>query len=75
MLPFQRVRREVYKYQKQLPSNHIENLDLYLRIASPLIPRDPALGHFRIRHPDLQPSNIIVSRSPDSNLHVIGLID
>ena len=38
-------------------------------------PRDPALRHFRIRHPDLQPSNIIVSRSSDSNLHVVGLID
>ena len=37
--------------------------------------RGPALNHFRIRHPDLQPSNIIVSRSPDSNLHVVGLID
>ncbi|KZT05313.1 protein kinase subdomain-containing protein PKL CAK Fmp29, partial [Laetiporus sulphureus 93-53] len=75
LLPFQRVRREVYKYQKQLPSDHIENLERYLRIASSLIPRDPALGHFRIRHPDLQPNNIIVSRSRDSNLQVVGLID
>jgi hypothetical protein len=74
-LPFQRVRREGYKYQEQPPSDHIENLDRYLLIASSLIPRNPALGHFHIRHPDLQPSNIIVSRSPDSNLHVAGLID
>jgi hypothetical protein len=74
-LPFQRARREAYQYQEQQPSDHIENLNRYLRIASPLIPRDPALGHFRIRHPDLQPSNIIVSGSPDSNLHVVGLID
>src|SRR5579863_3013297 len=29
----------------------------------------------RSRHPDLQQSNIIVSRSPDSNLHVVGLFD
>jgi hypothetical protein len=69
------MRRRVYKYQEQPPSDHIENLDRYLRIASALIPRDPALAHFRIRHPDLQPSNIIVSRSPDSNLRVVGLID
>ncbi|KIL65763.1 hypothetical protein M378DRAFT_76367 [Amanita muscaria Koide BX008] len=75
LLPFQRVRREAYKYQEQPPSDHIENLDRYLLIASSLIPRNPALGQFRIRHPDLQPSNIIVSRSPDSNLHVVGLID
>ena len=75
LLPFQRARREAYQYQEQPPLDHIENLDRYLRIASSLIPRDPALGHFRIRHPDLQPGNIIVSRSADSNLHVIGLID
>jgi len=35
----------------------------------------PAVSHFRIRHPDLQQSNIIVSRSPDSNWHVVGLLD
>ncbi|TDL19833.1 protein kinase subdomain-containing protein PKL CAK Fmp29 [Rickenella mellea] len=75
LLPFQRVWREGYKYEEQPPSDHIENLDRYLRIASQLIPRDPTLSQFRIRHPDLQPSNIIVSKSPDSNLHVIGLID
>lgn len=74
MLPFQRARREVYEYQKQLPSDHIEILDHYLRIASPLVPRDPALRHFRIRHPDFQPRNIILSnKSPD--LHIVGLID
>ncbi|THG98003.1 hypothetical protein EW026_g4119 [Hermanssonia centrifuga] len=67
--------REAYKYQEQPPSDHIENLDRYLLIASSLIPRNPALNQFRIRHPDLRPSNIIVSRSPDSNLHVVGLID
>jgi hypothetical protein len=38
-------------------------------------PRDPALSHFCICHPDLQPSNVIVSRSPDANLYVVGLID
>ena len=69
------MRREGYQYQKQLPSDHIENLDRFLLIASSLIPRNPALSHFRIRHPDLQPGNIIVSRSPDANLHIISLID
>ncbi|KAF8270741.1 hypothetical protein EI94DRAFT_1885584, partial [Lactarius quietus] len=50
LLPFQRVRRECYKYQEQSLSDHIENLDRYLLIASSLIPRNPALDHFRIRH-------------------------
>ena len=68
LLPFRRERREVYQYQEQSPSDHVENLNRYLLIASSLVPRNPALGHFRIRHPDLQPSNIIVSRSLDSNI-------
>ncbi|KIK22004.1 hypothetical protein PISMIDRAFT_11881 [Pisolithus microcarpus 441] len=76
LLPFQRGRREAYQYQEQQPSDHIENLDRYLRIAPSLIARDPTRDHFCIRHPDLQPSNIIVSRSPDSDSYVIvGLID
>ena len=75
LLPFLRERREGYQYKKQPPSDHIQNLDRYLLIASSLIPRNPALSHFCIRHPDPQPSNIIVSRSPDCNLHVVGLID
>lgn len=74
LLPFDRAMRETYKYQKQPPSDHIENLERYLRIASSLIPRDWA-SCFHIRHPDLRPGNIIVSRSPDSNLHIVGLID
>jgi len=69
------MRREHYQYQEQLPSDHIENLDRYLLIASSLIPRNPALGHFCIRHPDLQPGNIIVSRSLESDLHIVSLID
>ena len=76
LLPFQRVRREAYKYQKQLPSDHIENLDRYVRIVSSLIPSNSVLNRFCIRHPDLQPNNIIVSESPDdSNLKIVGLVD
>ncbi|KZT03136.1 uncharacterized protein LAESUDRAFT_762129 [Laetiporus sulphureus 93-53] len=66
LLPFQRVRREGYRYQEQPPSDHIENLHRYLLIASSLIPRNPALGHFCIRHPDPQPSNIINYDDPIS---------
>ncbi|KAI0051949.1 hypothetical protein FA95DRAFT_1469404, partial [Auriscalpium vulgare] len=42
---------------------------------SSLVPRDQALGHFRIRHPDPQPSDIIVSKSPGSEWQVVGLLD
>ncbi|KAG7441085.1 protein kinase subdomain-containing protein PKL/CAK/Fmp29 [Guyanagaster necrorhizus] len=75
LLPFERVRREGYQYQEQPPSDHIENLDRYLLIALSLVPRNPALRHFCIRHPDLHPSNIIVSTSPDSKWQVVGLLD
>ena len=75
LLPFQRMRREGYQYQKQSPSDHIENLNRYLLIASSFVPRDPALSHLRIRHPDPQHNDIVVSRSPDSNRQVVGLID
>ncbi|KAJ7768380.1 protein kinase subdomain-containing protein PKL/CAK/Fmp29 [Mycena metata] len=74
--PFHRERREAYGFKEQSPSDHIKNLERYLLIASSLIPKNSALHHFRIRHPDLQPSNVIVSTSPDSNqLKIVGLLD
>ena len=75
LLPFRRERRAGYQYQEQSPSAHIENLNLYLLIASSLVPRDPTLSRFCIRHPDLQQSNIVVSRSPDSDCQVVSLLD
>ncbi|GLB36077.1 putative protein kinase subdomain-containing protein PKL CAK Fmp29 [Lyophyllum shimeji] len=75
LLPFQPLSREGYRYQKQSPLDHIKNLERYLLIASSLVPRDPALCHFRIRHPDLRQSDIIVSRSPGSNWQVVCLLD
>ncbi|KAL0957922.1 hypothetical protein HGRIS_000103 [Hohenbuehelia grisea] len=76
LLPFQRERRDAYGYQEQQPSDHIQNLDRYLRIVSMLTPRRSAVDYFCLRHPDLQPGNVIVSRSPDSNSYlVVGLID
>ncbi|KAJ7076062.1 protein kinase subdomain-containing protein PKL/CAK/Fmp29 [Mycena belliarum] len=76
LLPFQRERREAYGYKEQSPSDHIKNLERYLLVASSLVPKNPALHHFRIRHPDLQPSNVIVSTSSDSNqLEIVGLLD
>jgi hypothetical protein len=75
-LPFQRERREAYGYEEQSPSDHIKYLERYLLIASSLFSENSALHHFRIRHPDLQPSNVIVSKSSDSNrLKIVGLLD
>ncbi|KAF9484965.1 hypothetical protein BDN70DRAFT_903421 [Pholiota conissans] len=56
LLPFERVRREAYEYQKQSPLEHIENLDRYLHIAPSLIRKNPILSHFCMRHSDLQPA-------------------
>jgi len=76
LLPFQRERREAYEYEEQSPLDHIENLERYLLIASSLVSKNSAFHPFRIRHPDLQPSNVIVSKSPDSNqLKIVGLLD
>src|SRR5712672_742535 len=75
LFPFRRERREAYQFQEQLPSAHVENLKRYLTIAPSLVPRDPALSHFHIRHPDLQESNIVIRRSSNSGWQVVGLLD
>lgn len=75
LLPFRRERRAGYQYQEQSPSDHIQNLNRYLLIAPALIPTDPALCHFCIRHPDFQQGNFFVSRSPDSSWQVVSLFD
>ena len=46
-----------------------------LLIAPSIIPKDPSLARFRIRHPDFQQANIIVSRSPDPVLQVVSVLD
>ena len=74
--PFQRERREAYGYKEQSPSDHIKNLERYLLIAPLLVPKNSALHNFRIRHPDLLPSNVIVVTSSESNrLEIVGLLD
>jgi hypothetical protein len=74
LLPLRRERRPSYKYQPQLPSCHIESLEQYLSITPSLIPRDPTLSRFCIRHPNLRPDNIFVSRTPDG-WKIISIID
>lgn len=70
--PFQRLRREIYDYRKQSPSDHVESLKKYLEVAPYLIPiNDELLAKPTLRHPDLQPNNVFVSK----NLEITGLID
>ncbi|KAJ7222253.1 protein kinase subdomain-containing protein PKL/CAK/Fmp29 [Mycena pura] len=76
LLPFQRERREAYEYKEQPPSDHTRNLARYLLIAPLLVSKNAALRHFRIKHPDLQPGNVIVSTSSDSTTpKIVGLLD
>ncbi|KAF4605407.1 hypothetical protein EYR40_004191 [Pleurotus pulmonarius] len=76
LLPFRRERREAYEYKEQSHLDHAKNLERYLAIVPSLVPQSSTLHQFRIRHPDLQPSNVIVSKSPDSNeLKIAGLLD
>ncbi|GAB7353824.1 hypothetical protein MBLNU459_g4197t1 [Dothideomycetes sp. NU459] len=70
--PFRRIRRETFQCQKQSPSERIETLEKYLGIANYLIPKDKdSLTRPTIRHPDLQPNNIIVSK----DFEILSLID
>ncbi|THU92318.1 hypothetical protein K435DRAFT_800562 [Dendrothele bispora CBS 962.96] len=75
LLPFQRIRRESYQYREQSPSDHIDSLKRYLQIAPSLVPKEPSLNQFRIRHPDLQETNIVVSRLSNPGLQVISVLD
>jgi hypothetical protein len=70
--PFQRRRREAYKYQKQSPSEYLDTLDKYLQVAPFLIPNgNDTLARPTLRHPDLQPDNVFIS----NDLNITGLID
>ncbi|KAF6749111.1 hypothetical protein DFP72DRAFT_1143464 [Ephemerocybe angulata] len=75
LLPMRRERRLCYKYQPQSPSAHVENLERYLRITSALVPKDPALRRFTVRHPDLHQNNILVSCSPGAECKIVSLLD
>lgn len=70
-LPFERAYREATNYQKSDPKEHIATLEKYLKIAPYLVPRDKSLHRPVLRHPDLQPNNIFVSK----DLDIVGLID
>ncbi|KAJ5562716.1 hypothetical protein N7535_002839 [Penicillium sp. DV-2018c] len=70
--PFQRLRREAYNYQPQSHLEHIMNLEKYLKVAPHLASLNRSALHRPVlRHPDLQPNNILVS----NELEIKGLID
>lgn len=63
--------RETFNLEKQIPSVHLDSLEKYLQISSRLVPDGEALVRPIIRHPDLRPSNILVS----DDYEVTSLID
>src|ERR1700744_1806334 len=69
--PFDRHHRETLNYEKSSFVDHSRNLDRYLRMARYLIPKKGSLLRPILRHPDLQPHNIFVSK----DYKVVGLID
>ncbi|WPG99073.1 kinase-like protein [Acrodontium crateriforme] len=72
LYPFQRIRREVFACPKQSPSPHLETLDKYLQVAPSLMSKNnPNLLLPSIRHLDLNPGNIFVSK----DFEITSLID
>ncbi|KAF7586221.1 Phosphotransferase enzyme, partial [Aspergillus hancockii] len=70
--PLQPIYRELYGYQKQSHLDHMKNLEEYLRVSPYLVPKgNPILPSPTLRHPDLQPNNILVTE----DLQITGLID
>ncbi|BCS01795.1 phosphotransferase enzyme [Aspergillus luchuensis] len=70
-LPYERLYREIYKFKRVSPDTHVTDLVNYLEMVSSLRYCNPSLDRPVMRHPDLQPNNILVS---DTN-EITGLID
>ena len=70
-LPEESFYREFYNYQKVDPKAQIKNLKDYLSLISCLVPDGEMLNWPTLRHPDLSPNNIFVSKSGD----IAGVID
>ncbi|KAF9568231.1 hypothetical protein CPC08DRAFT_757730 [Agrocybe pediades] len=78
-LPLRQHRREAYGFKKQSPLDHATNLKHYLLLAHSLLPRDPSMNAFCIRHPNLTENNIRVtftgSSDAPSGLKIASLMD
>ncbi|KAI9726659.1 MAG: hypothetical protein M1834_008972 [Cirrosporium novae-zelandiae] len=69
--PHELFYRELYGRQKVDPQMQIHHLLDYLKVAPHLVPEAEQLNVPTIRHPDLSPSNILISESGD----ITGIID
>ena len=70
-MPFDRVYRDLTGYQKSDPQEHYKNLEMYLQIAERLVCEQEFLDRPTLRHPDLNPNNILISDKAD----IVALID
>ncbi|KAI9926045.1 Phosphotransferase enzyme [Aspergillus wentii] len=71
-LHYERLYREIHNFAKMHPDTHIQALTDYLRLT-PYLGFKPGsqLNRPVLRHPDLQPNNILISEERE----VVGLID
>jgi hypothetical protein len=69
--PFERAYRETFDYKRQDPKEHANSLVDYIRLAPYFVPTSSKLNLPVLRHPDLQPNNILVSE----DFTITGLID
>lgn len=70
-MPFDGVYRDITGYQKSDPQEHYKHLEMYLQIVDRLFSKEPFLNRPTLRHPDLNPNNILISEKAD----IVGLID
>ncbi|KAH8685456.1 phosphotransferase family protein [Tricladium varicosporioides] len=69
--PREPLYKEFYGHQKVDPQTQISYLDDYLKVAPCMVPQVDDLNVPVIRHPDLSPSNILVSDTGE----ITGVID
>ncbi|OJZ85600.1 hypothetical protein ASPFODRAFT_71411 [Aspergillus luchuensis CBS 106.47] len=70
-LPYERLYREIYQFKRVSPDTHITDLANYLKMVPNLGYCNPFLDRPVMRHPDLQPNNILVFETNE----ITGLID
>ncbi|USW56979.1 Putative protein kinase domain, aminoglycoside phosphotransferase [Septoria linicola] len=70
-LAFDRVYREMLGYQRVDPLEHIQSLEMFLKLASHIVPEQKWLQRPTLRHPDLNPNNVFV----DDDCNIVSIID
>lgn len=73
-LHYERLYRELHDFKHSYPDIHTQNLSDYLHLLAPHLGFKPStpLNQRTLRHPDIQPNNILID--PDTN-EITGLID